>query len=231
MGLHPTVSDFYSTTKAIMTPAIPHSFPAIGQGGEAPRVMPTETNIETLNINSFLAPTPTSACVSNDLTYGGEPENILVVVGALPKLAPSFTEPDPTSDTKQSTQKKRGKKKFSLEDGNPPSKRKKFLPSLSSGCSLKLTRGTLGAKACAKGGRRRALGSIGAIQSTNKDAILRRVVVSPSTEGNTHKALDETKLCEVAVSPSKDLEILELRAKTGKVDGGGGWPLTATRGP
>ncbi|PQP93948.1 uncharacterized protein Pyn_30341 [Prunus yedoensis var. nudiflora] len=121
MGLHPTVSDFYSTTKAIMTPAIPHSLPAIGQGAEAPCVMPTETIIETLNINSFLAPTPTSACVSNDLTYGGEPENILVVVGALPKLAPSFTEPDPTSDTKQTTQKKRGKKKFSLEDVSLPS--------------------------------------------------------------------------------------------------------------
>lgn len=89
-------------------------------------------------------------------TESDEFENIhavLVEDVALHKLASLNTESDPTRTTVQPTQQKRGKKKFFVEGVcNPPQKGKIFLPSLSLGCSLKLTRGTLGVRAGAKWG-------------------------------------------------------------------------------
>lgn len=64
----------------------------------------------------------------------------------------------------------------------PLQKRKKFLPSLSPGCSLKLNRGILWVRAGAKGGLRRAQGSTGVAQSAINDSMLCQVVVSPWKE-------------------------------------------------
>ncbi|BFG20977.1 hypothetical protein CerSpe_072510 [Prunus speciosa] len=210
MGAHPVVKEFLSNSMAIITHACSPSATAKGRVEEALGV-PTVTNSETPIVNSLLGPAHSLACVSKDPTLIGESEITHAVVDdvALHKTTSLITESDPTKETEQPTHQKRSKKKFILEGGNPASKRKKFLPSLSPGCSLKLTRGTVGVRAGAKGGRKRAQGSTGVAKS----------------------AINDSSLCEVVVSPSKELEILELRVKNGHLDGGGGWPLTATKDP